>query len=192
MLSDIRITKINSNDYYLAVKTMLEEVINYFQFIPSNNQNNSIIEAFTNLKLTEFAGLEYFTANFQKQKELNQDLETLLAFELKIPSNFDLGCNQDLELTLLFQSEYCTDIKLKQNKLFDIFRYTLKENSFFWQGEVATDIDQANTNNLNASKYRITNFSEIDGKNWVQSQFDTKSNYIFSTQTYKFKIFKIT
>lgn len=191
MLSDIRITKINSNDYYLAVKTMLEEVINYFQGLPSNNQNNSIIEAFTNLKLTEFAGLEYFTANFQKQKELNPNLETLLGFELKIPSNFDLGCNQDIELTLLFQSEYCTDIKLKQNKLFDIFRYTLKDNCFFWQGEIATDIDTTNSSNQNISKYRITNFQEIQNQNWVQSQFDQKSNYIFSQQQYKFKIFKI-
>lgn len=184
MLSTIQPISTNSNDYLLCVKTMLEEVITYYRL----NGNNSAKVAFNGLELTDFAGLKDYLANYQLIKESKPTLEHLLGFSLSIPFDFKIDCRQDINLTILLRSEYCSDTKIKQNKIIDFLRFTLLQSSFFWSGEIATDINLANNLNSNSKKYRIGSFSELSLKDWYQTML--VENYVISQMNYKFKIFK--
>jgi hypothetical protein len=75
---------------------------------------------------------------------------------------------------------------LKQNRIFDFIRYTLTDKNFYWQGDIATNINATNTQNIDVSSYRINNFSEINQQKWVQTQ--TKDNYVVSQQSFQFLI----
>jgi hypothetical protein len=184
MLTLINPVSINSNDYLLCVKTMLEEVIAYYRL----NGDNSVKVAFAGLELTDFAGLKDYLANYQLIKEAEPSLEHLLGFNLSIPFDFKLDCKQDINLTILIRSDYCTDTKIKQNKIFDFLRFTLLQGTFFWSGEVATDINSLNTVNVNPRKYRIGSFIETNQKDWYQASL--VDNHVISQMNYKFKIFK--
>lgn len=177
---------VNTNDYLLSVKTMLEELILYYR-VPFN-ADNTTVTAFNGLELTDFAGLNDFFANYIKIKEIRPNLEHLLGFSVFIPFDFDENCKQDIILTLLIRSEWCTDTKIKQNRLIDYIRFTLLERDFFWSGDIATDINSSNTQNENVSNYRIASFSEYNQKDWFITQL--QDNYIISQMSFKFKIFK--
>lgn len=176
---------INSNDFLLSVKTMFEEIIKYYRL----NGDYTIKTAFDGLFLTEFAGLNDYISNYSKLKQNNLNLNHLIGFNLSIPFDFSFDCKQDVILTVLIRSEYCTDTRILQNKIYDVMRYTLLDNRFFWSGEIATDFEVTNQTNTNITKYRIASFSEYNQKDWLQTRID--DNYIISQQTYKFKIFKI-
>jgi hypothetical protein len=183
MLNITNEIEINSNDYILSVKTLFEEIILY-----GRGQNLLTKASFNGLEMTEFAGLNYAFANYNEIKKTKPNLETLLGFSLNIPTNFDLQCNQKIELGIVLRSEWCSDIILKQNKIFDTLRYILTYQDFFWDGEVATNINLTNTQNTDISKYRINHFEEINQSKWIQSQ--SQDNYIISQQFYTFLIHK--
>jgi hypothetical protein len=182
---------INSNDYILAIKTLLEELIQFYRIVPviaTVPTPNLTTKSFDGAEPTDFAGLNYVFANYQELKLTKTTLETLLGFDIVIPSNFDLECNNKIQVDIILRSEVCSDIILKQNRIFDFIRYTLTDSNFYWSGGIATNINSTNTQNIDISNYRINNFSEINQQKWVQTQ--TKDNYVVSQQSYQFLIHK--
>lgn len=173
--------EINSNDYILAVKTLFEELIFYFR-----NKTNLTKASFDGLELTDFAGLNYVFANYQEIKKARTNLETLLGFSISIPNDFDIECRNKINLDLILRSEICSDITLKQNHIFDYLRYSLTDRQFFWQGKIATDINNTNSENINSTDYTISNFIEVNQDRWIQSQL--QDNYVISQQSYTFNI----
>ena len=189
MLSNILPIRINSNDFDLAVKTMLEEIITYYRILPVTDSNYSQNIAFLGLEVVDFAGLNYIYSNYQELKKTKPNLEHLIGFSIKVPTDFDKSCNNNIELTLAVRSQYCTDVILKQNKIFDILRYTLTQKDFYFESNIATDILPNNLSNTNQTKYRLNFFTETNQNQWIRSQSDDQ-NYINSIQKYNFKIIK--
>jgi len=177
--------KVNTNDFLLSIKQLLTEVILYYRANGDYTQK----QVFMGLELTNFAGLDDFLASYPKIKEAKPNLEHLLGFSLIVPFDFDFSCKQDVILAVLIRSEYCSDTIVKQNRLNDFLRWTVLDKNFFWSGEIATDFEASNLINSNPSQYRITNFTEYEQKNWIQSQL--KDNYVVSQMSFKLKIFKI-
>jgi hypothetical protein len=182
---------INSNDYIIAIKTLLEEFILHYRIVPSVNTvltPNLTTKSFDGVETTKSAGLNYVFSNYQEIKKNLPNLENLIGYYLSIPTNFDLDCNNKIQLDIIIRSEWCSDIVLKQNRIFDYLRYTLTDRNFNWQGPVATDINDTNTQNTDVNNYLINNFYEIEPKKWIQSQL--QDNYVVSQQSYTFLIHK--
>lgn len=176
---------INSNDYFLAFKTLLEEMILFYRA----SSDPFVKDIFNSTEVTENAGISYHFNNYQKLQEDITTLKHLIGFDLTIPNAFDFGCNNKLEVTLAIKSEWCSDTVLLQNKLFDLLRYTLKNQTFYWEGEIATDVNSTNDQNTNTRKYRIITFSEINPNVWGQSRLS--DNYVLSQMNFTFNIFNI-